>query len=101
MAKFTVNYDVESTLQNQTWYKTRGRIFIKKKGGVNRDRIFSDERLGRTRDKKIFITIFIIGTIVLNLMVTKHTREDIRIELCDWISGNSNYMSIDLLKTLI
>ena len=50
MAKFTSNYDVEGTLQNQTYYKTRGRIFVKKKGGVNKDRIFSDARFARTRE---------------------------------------------------
>jgi hypothetical protein len=50
MAKFISNYEVEGSLRNQTYYKTRGKFFIKRKGGVNRDRILTDKNFARTRE---------------------------------------------------
>jgi hypothetical protein len=50
MAKFESNYEVEGTLQNQTYYKTRGQIFVKRKSGVNKDRIMTDKKFARTRE---------------------------------------------------
>jgi len=50
MAKFISNYEVEGSLRNQTYYKTRGKFFIKRKSGVNRDRILNDKNFARTRE---------------------------------------------------
>jgi hypothetical protein len=50
MAKFTSNYEVEGSLLNQTYYKKGGKIFIKRKSGVNKEKILTDPAFDRTRE---------------------------------------------------
>ena len=50
MATFTSNFDLDGTLRNQTYFKTRGKSFAKSKSAIQRERILTDEKFVRTRE---------------------------------------------------
>ncbi len=50
MAKQSGLFNFEGTLDNVTFYKTADGHFVRKKGGVNKKRIFSDAAFIRTRE---------------------------------------------------
>lgn len=50
MAKYSSLFEVEGTLGEVTFYKTQDGLAVRRKGGVNKDRILNDPNYARTRE---------------------------------------------------